>query len=140
MEARTAGRRAGQRPDRSANTPETACAGAFARELEKVLGRDGLSPAEIAFIDQLKQDLASDDIAGLTPEDLAALALDFWSFAERREGDDPQVRLTAAIGAGGRDLDLCSMQIVQEDQPFLVDSVMGEATEGGYVVKAMFHP
>ena len=113
---------------------------AFVRELETELGHDGLSAAETAFIDQLEEDLSSDDIAGLTPEDLAALALDFWRFAGQRAGAGPDVRLTAALGAGGRDLELLALQIVQDDAPFLVDSVMGEITEGGYVVKAMFHP
>ena len=113
---------------------------AFVRELETELGRDGLSPAETAFIAQLEEDLSSDDIAGLTPADMAALALDFWSFADQRSSAGPEVRLTPAKGADGRDLELQALQIVQHDAPFLVDSVMGEVTEGGFVVKAMFHP
>jgi glutamate dehydrogenase len=113
---------------------------AFVRKLESELGRDGLSPAEASFIEQLEQDLSSDDIAGLTPEDVAALALEFWRFGEQRSGSGPDVRLTAARGAGGRELGLMALQIVQDDAPFLVDSVMGEVTEGGFVVKAMFHP
>jgi glutamate dehydrogenase len=120
--------------------PRDATLEAFVRELRVELGRDGLSPAEAAFIAQLEEDLSSDDVAGLTAEDLAALALEFWRFAEQRSGDGPDVGLEAARGAGGRELGLQALQIVQTDAPFLVDSVMGEVTEGGFVVKAMFHP
>jgi glutamate dehydrogenase len=124
--------------------PPTACAddhwGGFVRQLEQELGRDGLSPAEGAFIDQLTEDLTSDDVTGLRPEDLAAVALEFWAFAETRPDAGPKVRVATARGAGGRELGLQALQVVQDDAPFLVDSVMGEVTEGGYVVKAMFHP
>jgi len=52
-------------------------------------------------------------------------------------GEQPAVRLRSASGgAAGRDL----LEIVQLDRPFLVDSVMGEITESGFRVRAMFHP
>jgi glutamate dehydrogenase len=120
--------------------PAGAPTDAFVRELEAELGQDGLSPCEAAFIAQLDEDLSSEDVEGLTPEDLAALALDFWRFADQRGGSGPDVRLTDARGAEGRDLELQALQILQDDAPFLVDSVMAEVTEGGFVVKAMFHP
>jgi glutamate dehydrogenase len=113
---------------------------AFVRELERELGRNGHGQAHGAFIDQLREDLADDDVQDLKAEDLAALALDFWAFAERRAGDGPDVRLVQAKGGEGRELGLMALQIVQDDAPFLVDSVMGEVTAGGYAVKAMVHP
>ena len=107
--------------------------------LRRVLGH-ALTAGEAAFAAQMQEDWAADELDGLTSKDLAALAADFWAFAERRKGDAPQVRLAAAKGEGGRDLDLMALQIVQDDRPFLVDSVMGEITEAAYVVRAMFHP
>ncbi len=115
-------------------------AAAFARELARELGRDGLSAAEDAFVAQMHEDCVGDEIAGVDPADLTAIALDFWSFGGRRTGVDPDVRLVDATGADGRELNLQALQIVQADAPFLVDSVMGEVTEGGYAVQAMFHP
>ncbi len=113
---------------------------AFARELEQELGRGGLSPAEAAFVAQMREDCSDDEAVSLTAADLTGLALDFWAFAEQRTGPDPQVRLVPAVGADGRDLNLMALQIVQDDAPFLVDSTMGEVTEGGFGVLAMFHP
>ena len=113
---------------------------AFALQLERELGQDGLTSAEAAFIAQMREDCSDDEAANLTAGDLTALALDFWAFAGRRDGQGPQVRLVAAMGERGRDLNLNALQIVQSDAPFLVDSVMGEVTEGGYGVLAMFHP
>ena len=117
-----------------------ALAEAFAWELERALGQGGLSPAESAFVAQMREDCSDDEGADLTAVDLTALALDFWDFAGQRGGSAPQVRLVPAKGEAGRDLNLSALQIVQTDAPFLVDSVMGEVTEGGYVVLAMFHP
>ena len=64
----------------------------------------------------------------------------FWRFAAKRDDADPKVRLSTAVGAKGRDLGLDVLEIVQDDAPFLVDSVMGEIAERGYPVRAMFHP
>ena len=51
----------------------------------------------------------------------AASLVDFWDFAVGVTGDQPAVRLrSVGEGASGRDL----LEIVQQDRPFLVDSVM----------------
>src|SRR5690606_19613993 len=42
--------------------------------------------------------------------------------------------------ADGRTLGYDSIAIVQDDRPFLVDSVMGELAEAGVTVRSMFHP
>ncbi len=119
---------------------EGALAAAFALELAQALNAGGLSPAEAAFTAHMVEDCSDDEAANLSAADLTALALDFWAFAATRSGPDPEIRVAQAEGAQGRTLDLMALQIVQDDAPFLVDSVMGEVTEGGYVVKAMFHP
>ena len=109
---------------------------AFRDALEQALGEDAATSAGAAFIDQICEDLSADEVAAISPEDLAAAALDFWRFAARREGPAPTVRLAEAPN----DLGLQALQIVQDDSAFLVDSVMGEVTEGGFMVRAMFHP
>ena len=128
-----------RRPGAARPSPDS-LADAFAAELSRELGRDGLSVAEDAFVAQMHEDCVGDEIQGVSPADLTAIAVDFWSFAGRRTGADPDVRLVDVTGAGGRQLNLQALQIVQADAPFLVDSVMGEVTEGGFAVQAMFHP
>jgi glutamate dehydrogenase len=110
----------------------------------KALGRPG--PAELdrlehAFLEQALDDYVGDETPELSPEDFAAVLADFWKFGETRaSGSAPMIRLVRACGADGRQLSYDLLQIVQEDAPFLVDSVMGELGELGVSVRAMFHP
>ena len=93
-------------------------------------------PAARPFIDQAVLDAAPDELPELTPEALAEVLGDFWTFAAKRKGKAPTLRLVPA--PGGARLDL--LEIIQPDAPFLVDSVMGEIAEQGLSVRAMFHP
>ncbi len=109
---------------------------AYRAAIEKALSHDAATPAGASFIDQICADLGDDERALLSPSDLASAAEDFWSFASQRVGEDAQVRLTdLEVG-----IELQALEIVQDDRPFLVDSVMGEVNESGFVVRAMFHP
>ena len=108
----------------------------FKAALEAALGPDAASPAGSSFIRQVLHDVGPDEAELLSPADTAAAAASFWTFAARRPGPGPQVRLVN-VGDG---TELQALQVVQDDRPFLVDSVMGEVTEGGYRVRAMFHP
>ena len=96
-----------------------------------------LSLAERDFLAQVDADWAVEDAPVLSAPAAAASLVDFWDFAVGVTGDQPAVRLrSVGEGASGRDL----LEIVQQDRPFLVDSVMGEITESGFRVRAMFHP
>jgi glutamate dehydrogenase len=110
----------------------------------KALGRPGpaeLDKLEHSFLEQALEDYIADETPELTPEDLAAVLADFWKFGEvRQAGSEPLMRLLRAQGADGRPLNYDLLEIVQEDAPFLVDSVMGELGEQGVSVRAMFHP
>ena len=92
------------------------------------------SEAGRAFIEQAAADAAPDELPELPAADLAAALADFWAFAETRRGKAPAIRLVH--GQAGLD----RLEIVQDDAPFLVDSVMGELGEQGLSVRAMFHP
>jgi glutamate dehydrogenase len=100
-------------------------------------GEADLAPAR-AFADQVAADAAPDELPELSSEELAANLADFWRFAERRRGRAPQIRVVPVIGEAHAGLD--RLEIVQDDAPFLVDSVMGEIAAQGLSVRAMFHP
>ena len=96
-----------------------------------------------AFAAQAAADAGPDELPELTSADLAANLADFWRFGERRRGRGPTVRIVPVLGgptgpngAGGLD----RLEIVQDDAPFLVDSIMGEIAEQGLSVRALFHP
>src|SRR5579859_4381372 len=99
-----------------------------------------LTPAQLAFLASVLGDYRPDELPGVGPDDLAAVLAGFWAYGEAFQGPAPAARLIRACGAGGRDLDLDVLEIVQPDAPFLVDSVMGAVADWGGEVQAMFHP
>jgi len=106
------------------------------------LGEAGseLTPAQIAFLVRVLEDYRPGELPGVAPADLAEVLAGFWRYGARFGGGVPAARLRRAVGAGGRDLAVDVLEIVQPDAPFLVDSVMGEVSESGAEVMAMFHP
>lgn len=126
---------ADKRPAITRNT----LADAFARRAG-AKGAAALDPAQTAFIAQVHQHCAADELAEMTLEDMATLMQDFWAFAARRREGEPLVRLIEAKGADGSPLGMTLLEIVQDDMPFLVDSVMGQLVDSEVTVRAMFHP
>ncbi|QUD86867.1 NAD-glutamate dehydrogenase [Phenylobacterium montanum] len=103
------------------------------------LGGGALNPAQAAFMDQAEDDYDPNELPGVGLDDLAVGFGDFWAWAAQRESLDPAIRIVPATGSDGRDLGLVRLEILQDDRPFLVDSVMGEIAENGLHVRAMFH-
>jgi glutamate dehydrogenase len=93
-------------------------------------------PAAQAFIAQAAEDAAPDELPEIPPKALAALLADFWAFAATRKGSAPVIRLAPIEGAPN----LERLEILQDDAPFLVDSIMGEIADQGLSVRSMFHP
>ncbi|HEY5071612.1 MAG TPA: NAD-glutamate dehydrogenase [Caulobacteraceae bacterium] len=106
--------------------------------------RLGEAPGETGqvdeFLGQVLEDYRPDEIPGVGSADFAAILADFWRFAAAHLEDGPRVRIVSARTEAGVDLDADLLEVVQRDAPFLVDSVMGEVSEAGITVKAMFHP
>jgi glutamate dehydrogenase len=91
-----------------------------------------------SFAAQASADAAPDELPELSGAELAANLADFWKFGERRRGRGPTIRIAPVIGKKHAGLD--RLEIVQDDAPFLVDSIMGEIAEQGLSVRALFHP
>ncbi|MBL8772573.1 MAG: NAD-glutamate dehydrogenase [Phenylobacterium sp.] len=107
---------------------------ALARALRAELG-GAATPAEKAFVAQAAADALPDELPELSLPDLARNLAELWRYGEKRRGRAPQVRLSPALGA-----DLERLEVVQDDAPFLVDSIMGEIADQGLSVRAMIHP
>jgi len=106
--------------------------------LESVFGAP--EAAKRGFLAAVLEDFRPGELPDVTPDDLAEALESFWRWGEARQGAATAIRLIRASGAGGRDLGLDLLEIVQPDARFLVDSVMGEAAEASAEVLAMFHP
>ncbi len=101
---------------------------------------ESLRPVLDSYLEQFCEDAVGDDLEGLSQDDVLQLAADFWAFARTRDGDGAQVRIRTGTGADGRTLDRDILEIVGDDRPFLVDSVMADIAAHGFDVLAMFHP
>ena len=97
-------------------------------------------PDATSFLDQLWGDALADDLADISEPDAISLAEEFWRYGAERSSDKLLVRVRAAHGADGRSLERDILEVIGQDRPFLVDSVMGEIASQGLDVLAMFHP
>src|SRR6478672_13613990 len=88
-----------------------------------------------SFIAQALTDWGEEPLPGWSAADMAGLASDLWAAADEA-GDQPLVRLRKRQGPTGLDL----LEIVQDDAPFLVSSVMAEVAAHGADVRGMIHP
>ncbi len=108
---------------------------ALAKAITTELADDTSPEAVATFARQAAGDAQADDVPELGSAGLARNLADVWRFSDRRRGRAPRIRIAPALGAA-----LDRLDIVQDDAPFLVDSVMGEIGDQGLSVRAMFHP
>src|SRR6185312_6873258 len=104
----------------------------LAQAFADALGVPAFEKPQAAFLAQIEDDYDPNEAPALDVAALAASLADLWSFASGYAGGDPAIR-AARAGAFDR------LDIVQPDQTFLVDSVMGEVAEARLPVRAMFH-
>ncbi|MDB5466702.1 MAG: NAD-specific glutamate dehydrogenase protein, partial [Phenylobacterium sp.] len=123
---------------RAPQTRATRAGAALVKAALSAIGGEADLEAARAFVKQAALDAAPDELPELSAAELAQNLADFWRFAERRRGRGPSIRIAPVIGSRHRGLD--RLEIVQDDAPFLVDSIMGEIAEQGLSVRAMFHP
>jgi glutamate dehydrogenase len=122
--------------DLAAKVDDSPLAQAFAKHLKT----KALLEPEARFLTQVAGDLQAEELPPVSDDGLGAMFADFWRFAESADGQDPAVRLRRWTDPDGTDLGRDLLEIVQDDRPFLVDSIMGVVAEAGLPVRAMFHP
>ncbi|MGV3578181.1 NAD-glutamate dehydrogenase [Brevundimonas sp.] len=103
------------------------------------MGGGGTGELEQSFVAQAFEDYAEDETPELALGDVGAVLADAWRWAETRKPGETRVSVEA-LAASGRQTPYDVLRIVQDDAPFLVDSVMGELADTGVSVRALFHP
>ncbi len=107
---------------------------------------DQLSPGGLTgpardFLRQAHEDYAADETPELGGRDMAGLLASAWRAAEgRAHGEAARITLSPLQAAGGPPLGYDVLIVIQDDRPFLVDSVMGELADAGVTVRSMYHP
>jgi glutamate dehydrogenase len=94
------------------------------------------------FVARLFAHAAPEDLVGYEPAELAALAEQAWQFLQTRKPGSPKIRFaTPETPPGGARLKGISIiEIVNDDMPFLVDSVMATLTEQNLSIRLVVHP
>ena len=90
-----------------------------------------------ALLPDLYAHLAARELASRDPQELAAAALSLTDLAATRAPGEAALRLTPP-GAGRGPHAIA--EIVTDDMPFLVDSVLAALTQQGRVVQELLHP
>ena len=82
-----------------------------------------------------------EDLAERAPADLYGAALSHWNFARKREPGHPRVRVfNPSIEEHGWQSTHTIIEIVNDDMPFLVDSVTMEVNRHGLTLHLIIHP
>src|SRR5271169_6745872 len=109
------------------------------------LAKEVLDPADYATAERVigayYEHVPPADVIGRSPRDLSGAALSLWHFAERRRPGQAKIRVyNPEIAADGWSSAHTIVEIVNDDMPFLVDSVTGTITAGDRVVHLVVHP
>ncbi|WP_245416737.1 NAD-glutamate dehydrogenase [Undibacter mobilis] len=93
------------------------------------------------FVGVLFGQVVPEDIVRYEPAELAQLAERAWQFLLEREPGKPKVRCeTLKIDTSTSSRSITIVEVVNDDMPFLFDSVMGEIAERRLDVRFVAHP
>jgi glutamate dehydrogenase len=94
------------------------------------------------FVAALFARAVPEDFLSCQPSEVAAVAERAWSLLAIRQPGTSKIRFEhpAGAAAGDRLKEVSVLEIVNDDMPFLVDSVMAELAERGLDVRLVVHP
>jgi glutamate dehydrogenase len=88
------------------------------------------------FLLELYARAARDDLERYSPAELAGIAEQSWSFLLQRPPTAPKIAVTPLLVSPS----VAVLDILNDDMPFLVDSVLGELSERGLDLRLVVHP
>ncbi|MET0444725.1 MAG: NAD-glutamate dehydrogenase [Pseudorhodoplanes sp.] len=123
------------------NTDNEETADQLIRRAAACLERDG-DDAPASFLRRLFVRASPEDLVGYQPTELAALAENAYEFLSSRVAGEPKIRVynPDAPQDGERIKTISVVEIVNDDMPFLVDSIMAEITARQLAVRLVVHP
>ena len=109
------------------------------------LVRAKVAPAQRALVEEFAaryfQDVDPEDLAERQPADLYGAALSHWNFARKREPGRARMRVfNPTLEEHGWQSTHTIVEIVNDDMPFLVDSVTMEVNRHGLTLHLIIHP
>jgi glutamate dehydrogenase len=101
--------------------------------------RSRVANAPSDFIAQVFAGAAPEDLVHYHASEIAEIAEGTWRFLGERQPQTPKIRVCTPP-AGQRLNNVSIVEILNDDMPFLVDSVMAELTEQGFDTHLVLHP
>jgi len=118
-----------------------------AQRIDEVLKliRAKVAPAQRAVVEEFTaryfQDVEAEDLAERQPADLYGAALSHWNFARKRDPGSARIRVfNPTLEEHGWQSTHTIIEIVNDDMPFLVDSVTMEVNRHGLTMHLIIHP
>jgi len=94
-----------------------------------------------AFIPGYFKHVPEDELASISPEDLAGAAMSHWQLARTAIEDSPHVLVfNPSFDSHGWQSGHTVIQIVAQDQPWLVSSLQAEFAKAGHAIHHINHP
>ena len=107
-------------------------------------GRERMGPAGDAaaeFIAQYYRRLDPDDLPNASPEDLYGAAMSHWQLLQKRKAGEARLRvINPSVPEHGWQSPHTVIEIVNDDMPFLVDSLTNEINRHGLTAHRVIHP
>jgi glutamate dehydrogenase len=100
----------------------------------------GGSKNRTAFAQGVLNGSQDSDFEGFSPGAVGELVRTAWAFAAKRKPGSHNLRIYNPENENGPLSDVTIIELLNEDMPFLVDSVMGEIQERGLRVQLVLHP
>jgi glutamate dehydrogenase len=123
-------------PDRPDSAEEAAARAMIAQATSLLTARNAEAPQN--FIARLYDRAFAEDLLRYTADDLAQFAADSFRFLSNRNPGVPKIRFDVVKPQNAGAVGL--IEIVNDDMPFLVDSVLAELTERGLNPQLVVHP
>jgi glutamate dehydrogenase len=103
--------------------------------------RSGRSGVPDGFAARLFERASFEDLSVYTPKEIAAFAAQAYAFLSQRRPGAPKIRIYAPEEADGNASRAVSvLEIINDDMPFIVDSVMAELSARHAKVRLVVHP
>ncbi|MGM0421941.1 MAG: NAD-glutamate dehydrogenase [Pseudomonadota bacterium] len=94
-----------------------------------------------AFIEKFLLQVPAEDIIVWQAEQLAAIAKSMRAWSETRPPGQPRLRVfNPKSERDGWQINRTVIEIIDDDMPFLIDSIAAGLTESGQVIEVLFHP
>jgi glutamate dehydrogenase len=116
-------------------------ASALVKATEKARGTGKNTPPK-EFVRELFAGAVPEDLLRYEARELAALAQAAWMFLSERKPGAPKVHIATPdrLATDDQFKQNAVLEIVNDDMPFLLDSVLGELSERGVEIRLVVHP